>query len=271
MANNQNEDRSIYVNFDPSAPEVTEFRRIFTRVARRAQEEKLRTILFTSSEQGEGKTTSASLFAIVACQYHGLRTCLVDADLHRPRIGEMFEVPREPGLAEILKDNYSIETTLKPSRYENLKILTAGGKHPFPSELLLPDRLATTFGKLKLLFDVIVVDAPPLLPVSDSAVLSREVDGVVLVVRAGRTQKDVAVRAKRILDDVGSNVIGVVVNNMEDVLPYYYGHSYYQDSYHAEEGDEPKRPRSEQTKGRRDGGSDSPRPTPRTRAAGSSG
>jgi capsular exopolysaccharide synthesis family protein len=230
MADKNEQRRSIYTDFDPGAPEVTEFRRIFTRVARRAQDEKLRTILFTSSEQGEGKTTAAALFAIVASQYHGMRTCLVDADLYRPRMSEVFEIPREPGLAEILKDNYSIETSLKATRYEKLKILTAGAKHPFPAELLIPDRLATSFGKLKLLFDMIVIDAPPLLPVSDAAVLSREVDGVALLVRAGRTHRDVAVRAKRILDDVGATVIGAVVNNMEDVLPYYYGHTYYQET-----------------------------------------
>ncbi|MBZ0266578.1 CpsD/CapB family tyrosine-protein kinase [bacterium] len=234
--------RSIYTDFDPGAPEVTEFRRIFTRVARRAQDQKLRTILFTSSEQGEGKTTAATLFSIVASQYHGMRTCLVDADLYRPRIDEVFEAQRDPGLAEILKDNYSIETTLKSTRYDKLKILTAGAKHPFPAELLIPDRLATAFGKLKLLFDIIVVDAPPLLPVSDSAVLAREVDGVALLVRAGRTHRDVAVRAKRILDDVGANVVGAIVNNMEDVLPYYYGHSYYQENSPALPKDGKKKP-----------------------------
>lgn len=262
---------SIYTDFDPGSPEVTEFRRICARVARKSQDEKLRTILFTSSEQGEGKTTSAALFSIVACQYQGLRTCLVDADMHRPRLHELFEVPREPGLAEILSDDYAIETTLKPTRYDNLKILSAGSKHPFPSELLIPDRLASVFGKLKLLFDVIVVDAPPLLPVSDSVTLSREVDGVALVVRAGRTKRDVAILAKRMLDDVGANVIGVIVNNMEDVLPYYYGHSYYRE-YRAQEDDLQETDASRRKPTRRDPPASTQRPSaPRARATGSSG
>ncbi len=229
------EPRTIYQDFDPEAPETTEFRRIFTRVARRGQKEKIRSILFSSSERGEGKTTSASLFAMVAALHQGLRTCLVDADLHRPRVHHLFDTPKEPGLAEILAEDYSIENCLKASRYEKLKIIPAGGRRPFPSELLIPDRLAATFSKLKLLFDLIVVDAPPLLPVSDPAILSREVDGVALLVRAGRTQRDVALRAKRILDDVGANLLGVIVNNADDVLPYYYGHTYYH--YGADEGD----------------------------------
>ncbi len=270
MADRNEERRSIYADFDPGSPEVTEFRRIFTRVARRAQEEKLRTVLLTSSEQGEGKTTSAALFSIVSCQYQDLRTCLIDADLHRPRVHDLFEVPREPGLAEILKDDYGIEATLKPTRYENLKILPAGGKQPFPSELLIPDRLASMFGKLKLLFDMIVIDAPPLLPVSDSAVLSREVDASALVVRAGRTQRDVAVRAKRILDDVGANVIGVIVNNMQDVLPYYYGHTYYQDYRSSEEGEADAGP-DRRAAVRPDARTGRTRPAARTRASGSSG
>lgn len=226
--------RPIYQDFDPEAPETTEFRRIFTRIARKGQTEKIRTLLMSSSERGEGKTTSASMFAMVAALHQGLRVCLVDADLHRPRVDKLFEVPKEPGLAEVLSENQSIETVLKPTRYENLKILPAGGRRPFPSELLIPDRLASTFGKLKLLFDLIVVDAPPLLPVSDPAVLSREVDGVAMVVRAGRTQRDVALRAKRILDDVGANLLGVIVNNADDVLPYYYGHNYYSYSGYGE-------------------------------------
>ena len=113
--------RSIYEEFDTEAPETTEFRRIFTRIMRRGVAEKIRTILFTSAERGEGKTTSSVLFSIVSCLHQGARTCLVDADLHRPRMDKLLDVPREPGLAEILADDFSIESTLKPTRYENLK------------------------------------------------------------------------------------------------------------------------------------------------------
>ena len=264
--------RPIYEDFDPEAPETTEFRRIFTRISRRSQADKIRTILFSSSERGEGKTTSAALFAIVSALHQGLRTVLVDADLHRPRIDKLFDVAREPGLAEILGEDHSIETTLKTCRFDNLKIIPAGSRRPFPSELLIPDRLAVMIGKLKLLFDLIVIDAPPLLPVSDPAVLSREVDGVALVVRAGRTQRDVALRAKKILDDVGANLLGVIVNNIDDVLPYYYGHTYYQYPYQPagfEGGDGTQQKGTKRKKTRRGGGDH--RSSTRTRAAGSSG
>jgi capsular exopolysaccharide synthesis family protein len=267
--------KTIYQEFDPEAPETTEFRRIFTRVARRGQTEKIRSILFSSAERGEGKTTSASLFAMVAALHQGLRTCIVDADLHRPRLHSLFDTAKETGLAEILAEDFSIETCLKASRYENLKVIPAGGRRPFPSELLIPDRLAATFSKLKLLFDLIVVDAPPLLPVSDPAVLSREVDGVALVVRAGRTQRDVALRAKKILDDVGANLLGVIVNNADDVLPYYYGHTYYQYGTTEEGAAEP--PGGNRRRGGRSRGDSRPssgsgtKPSVGARAAGSSG
>jgi capsular exopolysaccharide synthesis family protein len=234
--------RTIYQDFDPEAPETTEFRRIFTRITRRGQKERVRLILVSSSERGEGKTTSASLFAMVAALHQGLRTCLVDADLHRPRIHKLFDVSREPGLAEILGDDYPIEPGLKPTRYENLKIIPAGRRRSFPSEFLIPDQLATMFGRLKLLFDLIIVDAPPLLPVSDPAVISREADGVALVVRAGKTQRDVALRAKEILEGVGANLLGVIVNNVDDVLPYYYGHNYYDYSREPREASVAKKP-----------------------------
>jgi capsular exopolysaccharide synthesis family protein len=227
MTKKQPVEHTIYQDFDPEAPETTEFRRIFTRITRRGQTQKIRSILFTSADRAEGKTTSAALFAMVAALHQGLRTCLVDADLHRPRIDKLYDIPKEPGLAEILGEDLSIETCLKSSRYDNLKVIPAGGRCPFPSELLIPDRIAATSSKLKLLFDLIVLDAPPLLPVSDPAVLAREVDGVALVVRAGRTQREVALRGKKILDDVGANVLGIIVNNADDVLPYYYGHTYY--------------------------------------------
>jgi capsular exopolysaccharide synthesis family protein len=229
--------RTIYDDFDSQAPETAEFRRIFARLTRRRESGPNRLLLFSSAETGEGKTTSASLFSIVASHHQGLRTCLVDADLHRPRVHSLFGVAREAGFAEILAEELTIEAGLKPSRHERLKLLTAGSRHPFPSELLVPDRLASTFGKLKLLFDLIVVDAPPLLPVSDPAIVAREVDGVVMVVRAGKTQRDVALRAKEILQGVGANLLGVIVNNVDDVLPYYYGHNYYNYAYSSEAGE----------------------------------
>ncbi len=228
--------RTIYEDFDPEAPETTEFRRIFSRITRRGQDRRIRSLLFTSSERGEGKTTSASLFAVVSSLHRGLRVCLVDGDMHRPRVARLFDVAAEPGLAEVLGEDYSIEAALKPTRYEGLKIVPAGGRRPAPSELLAPSRIADTVEKLKLLFDLVVIDAPPLLPVSDPAVISREVDAVVMVVRAGHTRRDVALRAKRILDDVGANLLGVIVNNMDDVLPYYYGHGYYRDAYPSDGG-----------------------------------
>ena len=271
MAEKQPKSGMIYEEFDPEAPETTEFRRIFTRITRRGQAEKVRTILLTSSERGEGKTTSASMFAIVAALHQGLRTCLVDADLHRPRIAKLFGTPREPGLADILGDGLSIEMTLKTCRYRNLKIIPAGGRRPFPSELLIPDRLAATFGRLKLLFDLIVIDAPPLLPVSDPAVLAREVDGVAMVVRAGKTQRDVAMRAKKILDDVGANVLGVVVNNVDDVLPYYYGHTYYRYTEREETDDETSPGVNRPHRKRLDSPPGPKPPGARARAAGSSG
>ena len=234
--------RTIYDDFDPEAPETTEFRRVYARITGRSQTDRLRTLLFTSAERGEGKTTSSVLFSMVSAMHQGARTCLVDADLHRPRIDQMLDVPREPGLAEILAENYAIESCIKSTRHESLKVIPAGGRRPYPSELLQPDALAATIGKLRLLFDLIVIDAPPLLPVSDPAILSREVDGVVLVVRAGRTRRDVVLRGKKILEDVGAHMIGVVVNNADDVLPYHYGHQYYRYSYAQ---DEPSRDRED--------------------------
>ncbi len=235
MAKRPHGSRTFYDEFDPEAPETTEFRRIATRIARRGQSERPRSILFTSAERGEGKTTSAVLFAVVSSLHQGARTCLLDADLHRPRIDKILDVPREPGIAEVLADDLGIESALKSTRFDLLKVLPAGGRRPFPSELLQPDRIASTLGKLRLLFDVTIIDAPPLLPVSDPAILAREVDGVVLVVRAGRTRRDVALRGKKILEDVGAHVLGIIVNNADDVLPYHYGHSYYQYSY-SEDG-----------------------------------
>lgn len=246
MRRKERRDRTIYDDFDPEAPEATEFRRVYARITGRSQTDRMRTLLFTSAERGEGKTTSSVLFSMVSAMHQGARTCLVDADLHRPRIDKMLDVPREPGLAEILAENLAIESSIKSTRHENLKVIPSGGRRPYPSELLQPDALAATIGKLRLLFDLIVIDAPPLLPVSDPAILSREVDGVVLVVRAGKTRRDVVLRAKKILEDVGAHMVGVIVNNADDVLPYHYGHQYYRYSYAQ---DEPLRDKEERRRG----------------------
>jgi len=259
-------ERTIYETFHPEAPETTEFRRILTRVRRRGQEQDVRTLLVTSAERAEGKTTSAAMFAIVASLHQGLRTCLVDADLHRPRLAKLFATRGGPGLAEILAGALPPEACLQGCRHENLRLIPAGSPRSSPSGLLIPDRLAAVFRRLKLLFDLIVIDAPPLLPVSDPAVLSREVDGVALVVRAGRTQRDVALRAKKILEDAGANLLGAIVNNVDDVLPYYYGHTYYRYGESAAAGSPSGAPAGRPASDR------APRkPRPRASSPGSSG
>lgn len=273
MAKKRERRRTIYEDFDPQSPETTEFRRIFTRVARANHERRVRTLLFTSAEGGEGKTTSAAYFSLVSALHQGLRTCLIDGDLHRPRIHRLFELPREVGLSEILGKGLPIEAGLKKCRYEKLSLLTAGEESESPSELLMPDRLSAMLERMKLLFDFIVVDSPPLLPVSDPVVLAREMDGVALVLRAGKTQRDVALRARRLLEGAGANLLGVIVNNVDDVLPYYFGHTYYR----YPERRKAKTPGGETSSGLREpvepaaDGKRTERRAVRARAAGSSG
>jgi len=219
--------QTIYEIFDQESPIATEMRRLYSNIRHIDGRNPKRSFLVTSAERGEGKSTVASHLALTVARFRGKKSLLVDADLRRPKAHQIFGVSKEPGLFECLNGELDPLEAVKDTPIENLKIIPAGRRVKSPAHLFEGDVMTEIFEKIKFYYDIVIVDSAPVIPVSDPMLISSVLDGVILVMLAGRTPRNVAVRAKNILLDADANLLGVVVNNMSEVLPYYYDYRYY--------------------------------------------
>jgi capsular exopolysaccharide synthesis family protein len=210
----------------PQSPRAESFRQLRTNLQFANVAGKAASVLVTSSLPGEGKSTTATNLAISLAQA-GQTVCLVDADLRRPMINEYLGLDRNAGLTTALVGNADVNELLQPWGQDRLYVLTSGAIPPNPSELLGSEEMQTLIERLEQAFDIVVVDAPPLLPVTDAAVLSRHVGGVVLVVGAFKTKQHDLEKSLKSLDMVEANVLGVVLNRLPVKGPDAYAYSYY--------------------------------------------
>ena len=185
-------------------------------------------LLITSTLPGEGKSYVASNLAI-AMALDGRRVILVDADLHRPRGHVIFDLPKQPGLTDILVGESRMQEALKPVGIPGLRVLTAGTMPPNPTELLNSVAMDAVFKDLQSEADIIIVDSPPILSTADAQVLSAKVDGVVYVMQLGRVPKSAVQRAFELLKKANASVVGVVFNKVEQKKGKAYGGYYYSD------------------------------------------
>jgi capsular exopolysaccharide synthesis family protein len=237
---NVGERKTIYDLFDQESPMATEMRRLYSNIRHLHGKPDMRSFLITSSDRGEGKSTISSHLALTVARFKGKKSLIVDADLRRPRLHEIFGVPRAPGLLECLEGKLDPLEAVKDTPVENLKVIPAGSRIASPAHLFEGDILSDIFKKLRFYYDIVIVDSAPIIPVSDPMLISSEVDGVILVLLAGKTPRTVATRARDILLDANANLLGVVVNNLSEVLPYYYDYKYY--GYHQKEESTPGGP-----------------------------
>ncbi|UYY80858.1 polysaccharide biosynthesis tyrosine autokinase [Arthrobacter sp. YA7-1] len=195
----------------------------FTNVSGRAK-----TVLVTSSLPGEGKSTTATNLAIAIAQA-GQSVCLIDADLRRPMVSEYLGLDSNAGLTTALLGAADVNDLLQNWGDDQLFVLTSGQIPPNPSELLGSEEMKDLISRLERAFDTVVIDVPPLLPVTDAAVLSQYVGGVVLVVGATKVKQHDLQKALNALSMVESNLLGVVLNLLPGKGPdaYTYGYGYY--------------------------------------------
>jgi capsular exopolysaccharide synthesis family protein len=214
----------------PLSPVSEAFRVLRTNIRFSGVDKPIRTLLVTSAGPTEGKSTTAANLAVAMAQA-GLKVVVLDADLRRPRIHKVFGLHPRGGLTGSLLEG-KMDGRLQPSQVEGLAVLPAGEHPPNPSELLGSRRLRELLDELARNADVVVIDSPPVLPVTDAAVLAREVDGVLLVIDAGETRREVARRAAEGLQQVGAHLIGVVLNKVPTRRgSYYYYEEYYDDGH----------------------------------------
>jgi capsular exopolysaccharide synthesis family protein len=216
--------------FSHESPLATEFRRLFNHVQRQQEKSDLKSILITSAVTAEGKSTISACLSITAAR-KGYKTLLIDCDLRRPSLHRLFGVERENGMAEVIAEGLPVKSLIKKSELENLDIVSAGKATANPSELFDSRAIGAMVAELKFYYDYAFVDAPPVIPVSDPMLLAQELDGVILVIKAGSTPREVVERAVEIMKTNSTRVLGVVLNNAKGSLPYYYNYSHYHYDY----------------------------------------
>ncbi|MCD4690671.1 polysaccharide biosynthesis tyrosine autokinase [bacterium] len=203
-----------------------EFRRLTRKIAKSGQGTP-KSILVTSSNRGEGKTTTAASLAITLARHHAGSTVLVDCDLRKPRIHRVMEVDNTTGLSDAVVRGYLEESDVKPTSLPNLFVVPAGSDRGEPTRLIETFPESRVMSELLNRFDHVIIDTAPNVAVPDALFIGARVDAVVLVVKAGVTPREVVVRGLELQRDEKMNVIGAVVNNYEHVLPYYYDYKYY--------------------------------------------
>ncbi|MEX0806279.1 MAG: polysaccharide biosynthesis tyrosine autokinase [Candidatus Binatia bacterium] len=209
------------------------YRKLRTAIFLSRPAEPPKALLFTSGTNGEGKTMTVANTAIMLAQMD-LQILVIDADLRRPSCHKALKVRGGPGLTDFLAGQEELDKVIKPTSIPNLFVLNCGSTPPNPTELVGSRRMNETVAALKERYDFILIDSPPVMPVSDAVVLSRIVDGVVLVVRGDETKRHIAKAAVSQLGNGHGRILGVVLNRVDirsaeykDYYKYYSPESYY--------------------------------------------
>ncbi len=218
--------RPLIVQADPRSPRAESFRTLRTNLQFLNVEGGPRSFVITSSIESEGKSTTAANLAI-ALSDAGARVALVDADLRRPKIAEYMGIEGAVGLSDTLIGRVSLLDALQTWGRGNLAVLPAGTTPPNPSELLGSQAMLTLVRTLEKEFDTVLIDVPPLLPVTDGALLSKSARGAIIVVAAGRTQRGELSAALAALENVDARVAGIVMTMLPTKGPDAYGYGRY--------------------------------------------
>lgn len=218
---------------NPKSRSAEAFRTLRTNIQFSSLDTELKSIVVTSSGSGEGKSTVMANLAITMAE-SGKRVILVDCDLRKPSIHKKMGVTNSVGLTNILVQNIKKEECMAQSTVKNLFILTSGPIPPNPAELLGTKKMRDFIEDLKREFDMVLIDAPPVLAVTDAQILSTIADGVIFVASYGEAQKNAMVDAKELIDKVGGKVIGIVFNKVPEAVSGYYG-KYYKGYYDKED------------------------------------
>lgn len=235
---NNGDDAALLINVDGRSPLAEAYRHLRTSVLLSTPGGAPRTLLVTSSLPGEGKTTTAINTAISLAQT-GASVVIVDADMRRPRLQSIFEIHEAEGLSSLLSSDATEAEMLelvKTDPATGLNILTSGPVPPNPAELIGSEQMSRLMSALQSRYSYVVVDSPPISSFTDGVLIATIVDGVLLVVHGGKSSRHIVRRSKQLLNDVGSKVFGVVLNNVNvQSHDYYYYQSYYGRKYYQKE------------------------------------
>ncbi|ADF37985.1 CpsD/CapB family tyrosine-protein kinase [Priestia megaterium] len=217
--------RRLLAHNSPKDPVAEQYRTIRTNIQFSDADEEIKALLVTSSGSAEGKSTTASNLATVYAQ-QGLKVLLIDADLRKPTAHYTFRLENHAGLTNVLTRQSTLGQGVQESEVPNLYLLTSGPIPPNPAELLSSNQMTELLKEMKQEFDMVIFDTPPILAVADAQILASQVDGSILVVSSGKTDKEAALKAKELLVNAKSKLLGAVLNNRkvyDENYYYYYG------------------------------------------------
>lgn len=216
-----------------NSPAVEAYRSLRTNIQFASITAETKVVVVTSPGPGEGKSSvAANLASVMALA--GSKCFLVDADLRKPVQAGQFGVSGRIGLTDVLMGSLDLEDALVETEVEGLTLLPSGPTPPNPAELLGSQVMKDLIQRLRESADFVIIDAPPLLPVTDAALLAPNTDGTILVLKSGETDKQAMVRAKQLLEAVQARILGVVLNGVTPKNGGYYHHYYYR---YAESGE----------------------------------
>jgi capsular exopolysaccharide synthesis family protein len=221
---------------EPRSPLAESFRSLRTNIQYASIDRPIYSLMITSPTPQDGKSTIAANLGVVLAQGKH-RVKLIDVDLRKPHQHRIFNLTNRNGLTDaLIQNNYNVNGQFKPTRVENLSIMTTGDLPPNPAELVGSDRMIEFIRSLQNLSDLVLIDTPPVMAVTDPVVLSTKVDGVIIVVRPGLTKLNAAIHTADQLRQVGANILGVVLNDSENkgarYSQYYKGYYYQYGKYY---------------------------------------
>jgi capsular exopolysaccharide synthesis family protein len=222
----RNYEAKLITSSDPKSPISEAFRTIRTNIEFSSIDKQIKNILVTSTIPSEGKSTIAANLGVTMAAA-GKRVLLIDADLRNPALGKYFNKSSHVGLTNLLlDDNLGWEEVMLSPGQENLYLLTSGPIPPNPAELIGSNKMRSFVAAVSESFDVVLVDAPPVLAVADASILANYLDGVILVVGTGDATHEQTLAAKEQLQKAKANILGVILNKAPMQEGYYY-HYYY--------------------------------------------
>ena len=211
---------------DPKSVISEQYRAIRTNIEYSNVDQNTKTILVTSSDKNEGKTTTVSNLAVSFANLNK-KVLLIDCDLRNASIHKMFRLNNIYGLTDILAKDRAVDKCIQKTDLENLYVLTAGSTPPNPAEILSSEKMKNLIEDLKNIYDYIFIDTPPIGLVTDAGVLSSFIDGVVLVVKSESVEKKYLEETKKKLDAVDARILGAILNSYKSEQKDYNYYSYY--------------------------------------------
>ncbi|OPJ61657.1 CpsD/CapB family tyrosine-protein kinase [Clostridium oryzae] len=210
---------------DPKSTAAEAFRTLRTNIQFSSFDEELDTIVITSTQPGEGKSTVATNLAVVMA-HSGKKVLLMDCDLRKPTVHKKLGLSNKEGLSNLLSKEKKLDEVIKASDVENFYVLTTGPIPPNPSELLESNKFRNFLKEISSVFDIVLLDAPPVLAVTDAQILASFCNGVVFVAGYGQAEKKAIVRAKELIEKVSGKILGVVINKVPNTKDSYYYYNY---------------------------------------------